>query len=117
MPKKQISPPYMLKITPWQTVFVVPLHQKNKTALRNAFIIFYLYKNNNGVSIGVSKSHCCFYALIYLIIYREDQMVFRENVLFILWMPRQNDAWVILKAIKTDGNNKTRQTKLNNYKR
>ena len=27
------------------------------------------------------------------------------------------DAWVILKAVKTDGNNKTRQTKLNNYKR
>ena len=44
-------------------------------------------------------------------------MVFRENLLFIQWMPRQNDAWVILKAIKTDGNNKTRQTKLNNYKR
>ena len=27
------------------------------------------------------------------------------------------DAWEMQKAIKTDGNNKTRQTKLNNYKR
>ena len=44
-------------------------------------------------------------------------MVFRENVWFILWMPRQNGAWGMQKAIKTDGNNKTRQTKLNNYKR
>ena len=44
-------------------------------------------------------------------------MVFRENVLFILWMPRQNAAWDMQKAIKTDGNNKTRQTKLNKYKR
>ena len=44
-------------------------------------------------------------------------MVFRENVWLILWMPRQNDAWEMQKAVKTDGNNKTRQTKLNNYKR
>jgi hypothetical protein len=27
------------------------------------------------------------------------------------------DAWEMQKAVKTDENNKTRQTKLNNYKR
>ena len=44
-------------------IFFVPLHQLKQRRCETLFIIFYLYKNNNGVSIGVSKSHCCFYAL------------------------------------------------------
>ena len=32
-------------------------------------------------------------------------------------MPRQDDAWGAQKAVKMGRNNKTRQTKLNKYKR
>lgn len=43
--------------------------------------------------------------------YRRSLIYTEEARLYI------GDAWEMQKAIKTDENNKTRQTKLNNYKR
>ena len=47
----------------------------------------------------------------YTLLYIEEAWYIQKKLDYI------GDAWEMQKAIKTDENNKTRQTKLNNYKR
>ena len=46
-------------------------------------------------------------------IYRRS-LIYTEEARLYIYI---GDAWKMQKAVKTDGNNKTRQTKLNYYKR